>query len=304
MRRLPVSFVFAHLLLVILVVVSFPDNSEGAMPDRILATVNNEVITLTDYQRFLKYIGVSNTGDGIDEGLLKQLIEEKVILYEAKRRGIEISDGEVDGMMEKMRAEHVLSADEMEKELEAEGIGVQGFRKMLKEKLLALKLVESEVDSRVRVSEKEIEDYYHANKRDYLKSPGKVEVRAIFLKLSEGATVSEITDLKRKGLTIMAQLDEGVSFEHLVDEYDDGYLKNNQGRFGEFERGALIPLLDNKVFSMDVGETSQPIWVKEGVYILRVVNKTADTYKSVEEVKEDIRAYLSGKREGNCCMRG
>ena len=81
---------------------------------------------------------------------------------------------------------------------------------------MALKLVESDVDSRVRVNEEEIEEFYHANKNDYLGSPGKVEVRAIFLKLNEGATAGEITDLKRKALKIMGELREGVSFELLV----------------------------------------------------------------------------------------
>jgi peptidyl-prolyl cis-trans isomerase SurA len=275
---------------------AFPSNSHGAMPDRILATVNDEVITLTDYRLLLKQIGLPDTGDVVDEGLLKKLIEEKVILYEAKRRGIEASEGEVDSVMGKMSAENAFSRDEMEKTLQGEGVSVQGFRKMVKEKLTALKLVEDEVDSRVRVNEKEIEDYYHANKRDYLESPGKAEVRAIFLKLDEGATAGEITDLKRKALRIMDELREGVSFELLVVQYNDVYLRNNGGRLGEFEKGELIPLLDNKVFSISVGETSDPIWLKEGMYILKVVNKTPETFKSVEEVKEGIRAYLSAEK--------
>ena len=297
MRRLPVSFVFTSLfMVVILVVLCFPDNSHGAMPDRVVAVVNNEAITLTDYKLFLKYIGLQGKGNGVDEELLKKLIEEKIILYEAKSRGIEVSDGEVDAMMERMRTENALSRDEMEKALEGEGMGLQGFKRLIKEKLMALKLVESDVDSRVRVNEEEIEDFYHAHKSDYLGSPGKVEVRAIFLKLNEGATVGEITDLKRKALKIMAQLSEGESFDDLVDRYDDEYLKNNRGRFGEFEKGTLIPLLDKKIFSMNVGETSEPIWLREGVYILKVVKKTSDIYKPVGEVREEIRAYLSEEK--------
>jgi len=296
-RRLPVSPVLASLLMVVIpVVLCFPDNPHGAMPDRVVAIVNNEAITLTDYKLFMKYIGLQGKGDGVDEGLLRALIEEKIILYEAKRRGIEISDGEVDAMVEKMGTENALSRDEMEKALEGEGMGVQGFKRLIKEKLMALKLVESEVDSRVRVNEEEIEDFYQTHKRDYLKSPGKVEVTAIFLKLKEGATASEITDLKRKALKIMAQLSEGESFEDLVDRYDDEYLKSTRGRFGEFEKGTLIPLLDKKIFSMNVGETSEPIWLREGVYILKVVNKTGDIYKPVGEVREQIRAYLSEEK--------
>ena len=161
---------------------------------------------------------------------------------------------------------------------------------------MALKLVESDVDSRVRVNEEEIEEFYHANKNDYLGSPGKVEVRAIFLKLNEGATAGEITDLKRKALKIMGELREGVSFELLVVQYNDEYLRNDGGRLGEFERGALIPQLDKKVFSMNVGETSEPIWLTEGVYILKVTNKTNDIYKPMGEVSEEIRAYLSEEK--------
>ena len=296
MRRLPVSFVFAPLLVVILVVLCFPDNSHGTMPDRVVATVNNEAITLTDYKLFVKYIGLQDEGEGVDEGLLRKLIEEKIILCEAKSRGIEVSDGEVNAMMEKMRTENALSMDEMEKELEREGMGVQGLKRLIKEKLMALRLVESDVDSRVRVNEEEIEEFYHENRSDYLGSPGKVEIRAIFLKLDEGATAGEITDLKRKALRIIEELREGVSFEHLVVQYNDEYLKNDGGRLGEFERGALIPQLDKKVFSMNVGETSEPIWLTEGVYILKVVKKTNDIYKPRGEVREEIRAYLSEEK--------
>jgi peptidyl-prolyl cis-trans isomerase SurA len=268
------------------------------MPDRVVATVNNEAITLTDYKLFLKYLGMLDKGDEVEEGLLKKLIEEKIILNEAKSRGVEVSEGEVDAMMEKMRTESALSRDEMEKALEGEGMGVQGFKRLVREKLMALKLVENDVDSRVRVSEKEVEEFYHAHKKDYLGNPGKVEILAIFLKLSEDATVSEITDLKRKALKIMEELREGVSFELLLVQYDNEYLKNDGGRLGAFEKGALIPQLDEKVFSMNVGETSEPIWVKEGVYILKVVNRTNDIYKPVGEVREGIRGYLfEEKRE-------
>lgn len=296
-RRLSVSPLFASLfLVVILVVLCFADNSHGVMPDRVVAIVNNEAITLTDYRLFVNSIGLHDKGEMVDEGLLKKLIEEKIVLLEAKNRGIEVSDGEVDAMVEKIRTENTLSRDEMEKAFEGEGIGIQGFKRLIKEKLMALKLVESEVDSRFRVDEKEIEEFYHAHKREYVGSPAKVEVSAIFLKLSEGATAGEITDLKRKALRIIEELREGVSFDLLTVQYDDDYLKNDGGRLGEFERGVLTPPLDEKVFSMSEGETSEPIWLKEGMYILKVVNRTNEIYKALGEVKEEIRAYLSEEK--------
>ena len=61
---------------------------------------------------------------------------------------------------------------------------------------------------------------------------------------------------------------------------------------GKFTRGILIPPLDNKAFSMKNGEISEPIKVNEGVYILQLINKTNESFKSIEEVKEEIRSYL------------
>lgn len=297
MRGAPVLFVFVTLFMVVILTgLCFPYDFRGAMPDRVVAIVNNEAITLSEYKLFVKYLGLQDKGDGVDEELLKTLIEEKVILFEAKSKGIEVSDREVDAMMEQMRTENALSRDAMEKALEGEGIGVQGFRRLIKEKLTALKVVENDVDSRVRVNEEEIEAFYHAHKRDYLESPGKAEVRAIFFKLKERATASEVTDLKRKALKILEELREGVSFELLLVHYDAGYPKSDGGTLGEFERGTLIPVLDEKVFSMKVGETSEPIWLREGVYILKVVNKTNDIYKPMREVREQIRACLGEEK--------
>lgn len=272
----------------------FLDCSYGLTVDSVIATVNNEIITLSDYQRFVASLGNTENKEVVEEVLLKRLIEEKVILHEALRRGIESSVTEVDKAIEEIKKQNALSQDDFEKMLAEEGKNINSYRKLIKDRIILSKLVREGVDSKVVVTDKEIEDFYNANKKDYL-IPEKVEVKAIFLGLNKDATITEITDLKRKVLRIVARLKEGDSFESLVNRYSDEPLKS-RGMLGEFERGALIPPLDNKAFSMRKGEISEPIWVSEGVYILKLKDKRGESYKTIKDVKKEIYEKLYVKK--------
>lgn len=271
--------------------------SQGLTVDGVLATVNNEVITLSDYQRFVKETGNTEKKDVVEGALLKRLIDERVILQEAIRRGIEVSDLEVDKKIEDFMNQNNLFKEDLEKALAEEGMSIHTYRRLIKEKIMSLKLIRADIDSRIVIEDKEIEDFYNANKKDSL-IPEKVEVDTIFIRLSEGAPVTEITDLKRKVLKIIARLKDGESFDRLIDQYSDGYLKSKEDSLGEFKRGELIIPLENKAFSMRKDEISNPIWVREGVYILKLINKTDERLETVEEVREDIYKHLyKQKRE-------
>ncbi len=292
-RIRPFIFLFLYLEIV------SADPSYGITADRVLATVNNEAITLSDYQRFIVNIG-NNTGDknAVDETVLKRLIEEKVILHEAIKRGIEVSDMEVAEKIEEFKNENTLSDEDFEKTLKEEGMDIHSYRKVIKDTIMSSKLINVDVDSKVVITDKEIENFYNANRKNYLSSPEKVEVKAIFLKLNKDASLTEITDLKRKALKIVARLKDGYGFDSLVEEYSDEPMRSQEGRLGEFVRGSLIPPLDDKAFSMKKGEISEPIWVSEGVYILQLVNKIPESFKPIEEVREDIFKHLyEQKRE-------
>lgn len=273
------------------------DHSQGFTGDRILATVDDEVITLSDYQLFARVNGITADKDAVDEELLRKLMDEKVILHEAKRRGIEIRDAEAKTMIEEFRKTNAVSEEDFEKELAGDGMSRASYEKFLKDKMLGLKLVGMDVDSKVHVTDKDVEEFYHTNRRHYLSDSGRAEVKAIFLRLSDNATVTEITDLKRKALKIAAQLKEGDSFEMLLHQYGDEYQKDKEGKLGEFEKGTLIQALDRKVFSLKAGEISEPIWVREGVYIVKLMGRTEEKIKPLEDVREEIFRHLQRQQK-------
>lgn len=272
-------------------------DSQGFTLDKVLATVDKEAVTLSDYLVFADSMGIEAHADTVDEHLLRKLVEEKVMLAEAKKRGVEVSDAEVDKMIEEVRAENSLSRDDFEKELAREGMNLGRYRKLMRDRSTVLKLIGTDVDAKVMVREKDIAEFYRANMKNYLVSPARVEVRAIFLRLDPGATVTEITDLKRKALKIASDLKEGAPFKSLAARYGDERLSDTEGRPGVFERGALIPELDKKAFSMTKGEISDPIWVREGAYILKLAGKTEDIYKPIAEAREEIQKRLYARQK-------
>lgn len=283
--------------LIIVVSISFllstvASPSHGVTVDRVLATVDNEPVTLSDYVLFAKSLGKKTDKELVDDRVLRKLIEEKVILSEAKRRGMEMGGPEADKMLAQVWKESALSAEELDAELAKEGVNPERYRRLMKDKMTALKLTEIEVDSRVTVTEKEIENAYATNKSDYVVTPAQVEVKAIFMKLGRDASATEITDLKRRALRIVSQLRRGDNFEVMVDRYSDEPLKSKRGVLGEFQRGTLIPELDKKAFSMNAGDISDPLWVKEGVYILKLVSRSDDRIKSLGEVREELYKHL------------
>jgi parvulin-like peptidyl-prolyl isomerase len=294
------SHFFKHTLILFSVIGSLAAArpAHGLTVDRVLATVGNETITFADYQQFIKGLGNTEHSDAIDETLFKKLIEEKIILNEAKRKGIDATDSEIDQEIEEFKEQSGLSQKDFETLLKEEDMNILSFRNLMKDKIMILKLISEDVDSKVVVMDKEVEDFYTANKKSFINSPETVEIEAIFLRLKDGASVNEITDLKRKSLKIAEQLKDGESFKRLVSKYSDEPLRSQNGLLGTFEKGALLPSLDEKAFLMEKDEVSDPIWVSDGVYILHLINKSDKRFKPIKEVKDEIRDHLyKEKRE-------
>jgi peptidyl-prolyl cis-trans isomerase SurA len=274
--------------------------SFGITEGKVLATVEDEVITMSDYENLIKGIGGDENTGVVDKALLERLIVDKIILQTAVHRGIEVADIEVEKEIEAFRKQHNLSQGEFEAVLSKEGMTLDEYKKGITNKIRAMKLFSVEVESKVSVTEKEIEDYYSGHKEDYLLSPEKVEIKTVLLKLKEDASINEITELKSEALRIATELQKGGSFERLINQQRT--VRGSAGiesSTGEFKRGSLAPVLEKKAFSMNKGETSSPIWVKNGVYILKVINRTDESFKPIKDVHKEIYSQIYEQKTKN-----
>ena len=286
------------LFMIILCLIIFSDVAQATTVDRVLATVDNDIVTLADYKKFVKISGDMNTisEESIDTVILRQLIEEKIIVHEALRRGLDVNDEEVEEDIKYFLNMNGLTRDELQTMLSKDGIDFYDYQRTIRDKILFSKLVDIDVNSKIIIRDQEIEEYYALHQEKFICSSEKVELKAVFLAQREDASVTEITDLKRRALHIAGLLRDGNSFDRIVFEYSDEPVKSQDGKLGTFESGALIPPLNEVAFSLKENEISDPIWVSEGVYILKLVNKIEKQYKPFEDVKDEIYQQLFNQK--------
>ena len=282
------------MFIIVLNVFMFYNVSVAITVDRVLATVNNDMVTLADYKQFVKISGDINrvSGETIDTMILREIIEEKIVVHEALRRGLDVSDEEIEEDIEYFLNMNGLTRDELQIMLGEDEIDFFDYQKTIKDQILFSKLVDIDVNSKIIIRDQEIERFYNIYKEKFICGSEKVKLKAIFLSQREDASVTEITDLKRRALHISGLLKDGNSFDRIVSEYSDEPVKSQGGLLGTFERDALIPVLNDVAFSLQENEISNPIWVSEGVYILKLVDKIEKQYKPFEDVKDEIYQQL------------
>ncbi len=266
--------------------------------DRVLAVVNGEVITLFDYSRFVSRTDQAAEKEKVTEPYLKTLVEERLILQEAKRKGYDATEEEISQSIVSFLKDAGIQEKEFEKKIAAENLSLSEYRTLLRENIISLKCIEKEVNAKVIVSNSDLSRYYEGHRNRFLESPEKVLVMAIIMKLSTTPSLTEITDLKIRSLRVYSEIKNGESFERQVYKYADESVKSLGGILGEFERGAMIPVLDEKIFSLKEGEVSEPIWTKDGVYILKIAKRTGVVYTPLDKVKDVLYAKIyEEKRE-------
>jgi len=291
MRLLRVSLrIFWSVSSVAVLLILMTTAAFGLTVDRVLATLNNEVVTLSDYKKYLAKIAETGDRENVREVYLKRLIEERLILQEAKRAGIDATESEVSEGAEDFMKQAGIARQDMEKRLADEGISMAEYRQLLRENIISLKVIDKEVNAKVIVTAADIQQFYENNMKLFQESPERVLIKAIYLKLDNNASVTEITDLKIKSLKLYDEIKKGALFDMLA-------MKHKEIQ-GEFERGVMIPVLDNRIFSLKEGEVSEPVWTKEGVYILKAVKIINPSYKPIDAVSEQIREEIyKWKRE-------
>ena len=290
---------YSRILLPFLVLFFFSSPCFGLTVDRVLAVVNGEVVTLSDYGRFVARADQTADKEKVSEPYLKTLLEQRLILQEAKQKGYDATEEEVSQSIVSFLEQEGIKEKEFEKKITAENMSLAEYRTLIKENIISLKCIEKEVNTRVIVSSSDLERSYEAYRSRYIESSEKVLVMAILMKLSDTPSLTEITDLKIKSLKVYSEIKNGESFERQVHKYADEPLKSRGGILGEFEKGWLIPVLDRKISLMKEGEISEPVWTKEGVYILKIAKRIGMVYTPFDKVKDELyaKAYEEKREE-------
>lgn len=276
--------------------------AEAQVINKVVAVVNDEVITQQDVDQLLavlyaQYVHAYSRDEllkkmeDIRRNILDQMIEDRLILSRAKELDIKVREDEIEEKLSYVE-EGFSSEEEFYAMLKTQGITVANLKDRYTDQMMMKKLVDFEVKSRVTVLPSEITEYYERHREEF-KQEEKYKVRHILIK-AEDDVGFELAKVEAE--RVYAELRDGNDFAELARQYSQGPNKDRGGDMGYIVPGEMLPEMDKAMLGMRPGELSEPVKSRLGWHIFRVEDITNAGYFSLEDVQNDIKKMLFQKK--------
>jgi peptidyl-prolyl cis-trans isomerase SurA len=248
--------------------------------DRVVAVVNDEAITqyeLDDAKRIvlqqLKQQNVQPPAqDVLDKQVLERMMTERSLLQFAKENGVKVDDTMIERAILRIAQENKLSAEDFRKALAKENIDYPRYREDVRHELTMQRLREREVDSKITVSDAEVEQYLATLKSQ---STGEAEYKLahILVMVPEQASAEQIDAKKRRAEEALRALKSGADFAQVAAGFSDASDALSGGNLG-WRSGARLPtVFADEVRAMQVGQISGITRSAAGFHIVKLLEK-------------------------------
>lgn len=294
--------------------------------EEIVARVNNEIITLSDYQKADAALqtDISQTCQGCTpdkiqaeysdqrKNLLRDLIDTQLLISRAKDMNISVETDLIKRLDDIRKQNNLGTLEDLQKAVESSGLNWEDYEAQLRNTLLSQEVIRREVSSRMDIGTDEVQKYYDAHKDEFVR-PEQVQLADIYLS-TENKTPEQIAAIEKQANALRDRVLAGEDFATLAKRYSEGPTAQNGGDLGVYERGALAPQIDQAVFKMDKGQITV-IQAKTGFEVIKVVDHFQAGLQPVDKVENEImnklyeakmqpalREYLAELREENYVM--
>ncbi len=270
--------------------------------DKVIVVVNDEVVTQREFDRIFEPLSESYAasfkGEELDrrleearKGLLEQLINAKLTVSIAKKQNIKVEQSEVQGKIDKIK-EYYRSEEDFLRDLNSKGTNLSEFEREIQDQMLAQKLVEKEIASKIVITPKEVQDLYQKNK-DKLVAPKMVRVREIMIKKPE---VTGDDAARKKMKQMISEIKKGKDFSEVAGEQSEGPFAAEGGDMGYVPEGQMLPEIDKAIFSLSKGEMSEMIETPVGYHVFLAEDIQDPRALEFQEVSDFLREQLYKKQ--------
>ncbi|MCK4402024.1 SurA N-terminal domain-containing protein [bacterium] len=254
--------------------------------DYIMATVNGQVITYSQFKQrvfeieeaYRKVYSRNKLEKRLKDRkklILNDLIEERLLLGEAKRENIKVDKIEIEKMVNTAKSKFE-SLDDFRAALRNEGLTQETLEKEYKQRLMIKKIIQFKVNSKVRIEPCEISQYYQTHKKDFLE-PEQVKIRQILIKMKGDEKTAEQT---AKGIFERIKGGEKMEWEYL------DFINTNE----------LLPELSAAISELKVNEIADLIKTQAGYHIVRLEVRKLPRVRKLSEVRDEIYRILFNRK--------
>lgn len=292
--------------IVIAILLTVCGRGHGAiLLDRVVAIVDREVITWSELYRamtmeYRPLMEGMNKEDRkaylekVQHEFIDKLINMKLQIEAAKRAGFSVSEDEVNAAIGDIRTQYKFTPQEFKRALEQDGIEYSQYRNMLRDQILISKIVANEIRSKVIVTDEEIDDYIDKNKEDL---PLELSYKLFEVHLKTEASSGGESELEKLTDEIYSRLRSGEKLEDFIKVLE----RSNPGKIvyksGYIHASEMRNDFREALKNLESGQVTSPISVKDGVYVLKILEKEAPV--TLDIVRGNIRELLSNIKTGD-----
>jgi peptidyl-prolyl cis-trans isomerase SurA len=276
----------------------------GTVVEEIIARVNNDIITLSDYQKAEASLHqeAAQDCDGCSEekinevvasdqkDLLRGLIDQSLLVQRAKDLNIDAQTDLIKELDQVRQQNNMPSMDALQKAVEGSGISWEDYKQRMLNNILTQKVIQQEVGPTVKIGNDEVQKYYEAHKSDFVK-PEEVDLSAIVLS-TENKTPEEVTAIRAKADALEKRIQAGEDFGALAKRFSEGPRADQGGELGEFKRGEMSADLEKVVFALKKGDSTGVLPAANGFQILHVNERFEAGLQPLSKVDDEIQQDL------------
>ena len=271
---------FALVLLPFAVAISAEALAQRAIPaDRIVAVVNDEAVTATQLRDAMTRVVGQLRSQGVElpprevleEQVLERLVLERAQLQLARENGITVDESTMQRAITRIGDNAGLNEEELREALRNDGLSWERFREDLRKEILITRLREREVDSRIVVTDAEVDNYL-ANAPEPEPSERELLVAHILLRMAEDAGEDEVAAAQRTAAEILERHEAGEAFQQLAIEFSEAPDARDGGVIGWRQPERLPALFAEAVDGLGRGEVSEVLRSAAGLHIVKVVD--------------------------------
>ena len=256
--------------------------------DRIIAVVNQDTITQSEADVYLSIISLQLSrqykGKELDERmkeekeqLISKMVEDKIILQEAKRKGYQARLERVKERIGEMKAAFASETD-FENSLKQKGLTVKDMEDKVADQMIMREVVEREVRDKIVVSPDEVTKFYEKNKSE-------------LFNLAETRTVETLYSENEVMLANLSEaVKKGMDFQEAAKLYKSAYARDT------ISREQIRPELQESFSGLEALEISDPVKAGNGYYIFKIIEILPPKVQSLSEVHDRIYSYLSEEK--------
>lgn len=279
-------------LLAAVAALSSPVMAQVTQPvDSIVAIVDEDVILRSELNRAVENIliqyadqpGALPPRDVLERQVLDRLVLMRLQVSRARDSGIRVSDSEVTQAVQSVAARNRMTVDQLRQRLQADGLDYDEFRANLREEMLIERLRQRYLQSRVQVSEAEVDQLLETRQ---VGGP-EVHLAIILVALPDGATPEQVNTAYQKAAGIKAVVEKGeLDFRAAAIRYSDAPNALDGGDLGWRGYDSIPPAFVDLVRSLQPGQVSEPIRGPGGFQLIHV----AETREAGRQVVTEYNA--------------